>query len=530
MGDGKVTSGISNLWGGVVKSVTGKLADTGEAAKDAVDTVGKAVTDSGAAELASRGTERLGAYVDATAEAVTDTFKASAQLVDSTVEKGADALEQFKDTAVEQGSKLVDQFLDAAIETGSELATKAGEALVEGVNETLPITINDMATIGSNVVDFIKTGKLTPEQEFVLSKLKPDTSFALSKLSLDDVGKFLKVAGAALFGDGAKTLKAEAGLMLLLVRGDLTKEPPGGGPRLLDVLADRAFKPADPKLAERGIQMGEVLSDVIEVAAMPMIVKQGKGSSTCVAGSLQAAKAAEDPAAYAEFVLSLVQDGKATVKGPDGKPQEMALNTGDIDDGHKGQDMLDAAVQGSMVAFARQAVPDSAGADGDFGGGRTGGGGKLGGGRVGGGGKFGGGRLGGSGKYGGGRVGGGGKLGGDADEGLTLRQADHLYEVTLGRKGQSVNVEDGNAALITAKIEAAAGKHPVQVGLQAVQPDGSIGGHMVAVQGATTSDDGKPLLMISDSNTGEITAMPRDEFQKLLVGAILPEQTTGGPR
>lgn len=511
MGDGKINSSLSNVWGNVVKSVTGKLPDVSGAAKDTVDALEKLVQDSGAATLASRGAERMGGYVAAAGETATETLQAGARVADA---------------ALQKGSELVDQFLDAAIETGSELAVQAGEALEKGVNEALPVTINDIGVIGRNVMKFMETGQLTPEQQFIVSKLTPDASFSLSQLNAQDIGKFLKVAGAVFFGDGAKRLKAESGLLLLLVRGDLTREPADGGKRLLDVLAERATKPVDPRLAERGMELGEALSDVIEVAAMPMIVRQGKGSSTCVAGSLQAAMAAEDPAAYAEMVLGLIQDGKTSVKGPDGQAVELPLDTGDIDDGFKGQDILDAAVQGSMVAFAKQSVPDdgSLGPGGDdFGGGRAGGGGRLGGGRVGSSGRFGAGRLGGSGRFGGGRVGGKGKLGGESDEGLTLPQADFLYEMTLGRKGRSVNVEDSNAAQVMARIETAAGKNPVQVGLQAVQPDGTIGGHMVSVQGTATAPDGKPLIVISDSYNGEITAMPKEEFQKILIGAILPE-------
>lgn len=495
MSDGKVT-GLSNVWGNIVRSVTGKLPDLKGAAKDTVDALEQLVTDSGAASLASRGAERLGGYLH-------------------------------------EGAELVHRAVDAASETGEQLASDALDGLEAGLNKALPVTINDMAVIGRNVMHIVQDGHLSPEQRFILSKLSPDAAFSLAKLSVEDVGKFLKVGSAVMFWDGAKRLKAESGLLLLLVRGDLTREPPGGGKRLLDVLAERAFKPVDPRLAERGMQVGEALSDVIEEAAMPMIVRQGKGSSTCVAGSLQAAKAAEDPAGYAELVLGLVQDGHATVTGADGSARTVFLDTHDIDDGHKGQDLLDAAIQGSMVTFAKTSIREEGGAE-DFGGGRVGGGGRFGGGRLGSGtrfgggrlgsgGHFGGGRVGGGGRYGGGRVGSGGRLGGEVDAGLTLPQADFLYEATLGRRGRAVNVDDENAAQVLARIEEVAGEKPVQVGLQAVQADGSIGGHMLAVQGTATDREGEPLIIVSDSTDGEVTAIPRDQFQQMLIGAILPD-------
>lgn len=523
MGDGKVTSNLSNVWGNIVRSVTGKLPELGGEAKSTVDALEKLVADSGAPTLASRGAERLGGYMQEGAEKATETLEAGKAMVDRAVEAAVETggeLAARASEGLDAGKDLVDRLLDATVETGGELAASAAERLEAGINDALPISLNDMSVIGRNVMNLIKTGELSPEQRFLLSKLTPDASFSLAQLTAQDVGKFLKVAGAVMFGDGAKRLKAESGLLLLLIRGDLTREPPGGGKRLLDVLAERADKPVDPRLAERGMELGEALSDVIEQAAMPVIIRQGRGSSTCVAGSLQAAMAAENPAAYAEFALGLIQDGKAAVKGPDGTSREMTLDTGDIDDGYKGQDILDAAVQGSMVAFARKSVPEEGE---DFAGGRVGGGGRFGGGRAGSGGRFGAGRLGGGGRYGGGRAGGKGKLGGEEDAGLTLKQADYLYENTLGRKGASVNVEDSNAEAVTKRIEEAAGSRPVQVGLQAVQADGSIGGHMLSVQGTATDAAGKPLIVVSDSLNGEVTAMPRDEFQKLLIGAILPE-------
>lgn len=508
MGDGKITSSLSNVWGNIVRSVTGKLPEIEGAAKDTVDALEKLVSDSGVASLATRGAERLGSYVNEGKAAVSEACDAGAQLASRAV-----------DTVVDTGKQLASE----AVETGGKLADSALDNLEAGVNKALPVSLNDMRVIGGSVLHLLETGKLSPEQKFILSKLTPDASFSLSQLSAQDIGKFLKVAGTLFVGDGAKRLKSESGLLLLLVRGDLTREPANGGKRLLDVLAERATQPVDPRLAGRGLQMGEALSDVIEQAAMPMIVRQGKGSSTCVAGSLQAAKAAEDPAGYAEMVLGLIQDGHTTVQGPDGTPREVALDTSDIDDGHKGQDLLDAAVQGSLVAFAKESVPANASGD-DFGGGRVGGGGgRFGGGRLGMDARFGGGRLGGSGRFGGGRVGSGGRMGGESDAGLTLPQADYLYESTLGRKGHAVNVDDENAEHILKKIESVAGQSPVQVGLQAVQSDGSIGGHMLSVQGTSTDADGKRQILVSDSNSGEITAIPRDEFQKLLIGAILPD-------
>ncbi|MBM3271343.1 MAG: hypothetical protein FJZ01_27220 [Candidatus Sericytochromatia bacterium] len=216
----------------------------------------------------------------------------------------------------------------------------------------------------------------------------------------------------------------------------------------------------------------------------PSKMYQGTDTSDCVAASMQVQLARTQPAEYMRIAGGLIFDGKATLHGPDGGTSEIKLDKAAVwtSDGRKVRETTSELIQQSFMSYARKRFPPQPGDKNPPGGAR---------------GVF------------------GGKGGG-----LTMREAEGLYENLTGRYASALAVTPGNRDAATqAVVEAARDGRSFQIGLGSDE-----GGHMVTLLGVRKDAKGRLMARFSDSETGSSRLMKWDKFKQLIDGIVLPSE------
>lgn len=336
---------------------------------------------------------------------------------------------------------------------------------------------------------------LDPQDERVTKDFNEQELQAYKELPVDDRKKFNDVYQYLHCENqsGKETqasISARDGFRKALTEGTLVDKDKEGT-RVLDHFGARMRTDLADELKGKGVDARGQLQTLAYQIAHPGTIFQGEQTDTCVAASLQTNMAARNPGEYMRVATGLLFDGKVTLHGPKGD-QEIKLDTSalysEAGEAYSVRATTNQLLQQSFMSFAREKYPAQ---EGDI-------------------------------LFTGGRYGRGGQYGGDG-EGLTLNQAEQLFENVSGSYVTPVGVTDENRAQSTRSLEdAVASGQRVQVGLASDR-----GGHMVAVLGIETDAEGRQVVRYSDSNEAAEKTMPLDKFMELSTGMVLPSQYAG---
>ncbi|MBM3270615.1 MAG: hypothetical protein FJZ01_23520 [Candidatus Sericytochromatia bacterium] len=253
------------------------------------------------------------------------------------------------------------------------------------------------------------------------------------------------------------------------------------GTSVLDHFARRVGDGLAPGLKGAGLDGRQQLGNMAREIAFASATFQGAGTRDCVAASMELQLARRDPGEFMRVATGLVFDGKATLHGPDGRDSIMRLDAGALktDVGPKVRSTTNQLIQQSFMTYARESFP--AGTDDNR------------------------------------------WVGGERGTGLTMRQAEGLYENLTGGRGAAIKVTEANSHETLAAI-LAAGKAGgrFQVGLGAGE-----GGHMVTLLGVARDRKGRLVARYSDSATGKTRKMSWNEFKERIKGAVIPSEFAG---
>ncbi|MBM3275105.1 MAG: hypothetical protein FJZ00_08120 [Candidatus Sericytochromatia bacterium] len=318
---------------------------------------------------------------------------------------------------------------------------------------------------------------LTDEDRQTIARFDRAERRAFRGLSRGDRAKFRKVYAYLYCYDrpGHETASSKSSRLAFrkaLQYGKLTKED-RNGKSVLDHFADRMREDLAPGLesSKYGLDNRGQFQNLAEQIGEPAKMFQGVGTDDCVAASLAANMARRDPGEYMRIVSGLVFDGKATLIGPDGGKSTMTLDKRAVwkDRGRKVRNTTSDLIQQSFMTYARTKFP-------------------------------------------------GGKGGGNG--GLTMRQAEGLYENLTGEYAVALGVTDKNREEAAQTI-LAAGKagSSFQVGFGNRRGD-----HMVTILGIGKDARGNSVVRFADSLTGEQRQMRWERFKGQIDGMILPSQ------
>ncbi len=403
-----------------------------------------------------------------------------------------------------QAASEVKDIAAAAVENLVPAPDPVAEAQLDEVNQaTNQETGNlgsdkhqiDVARREQDAKDSNAAVPLDPADERVTSEFDAAELHAYKELAVEDRKKFNdayqylhceRTNGRETRGSkGAREAFRKA-----LVEGKLL-DADKDGTRVLDHFRNRMLTDLAPELQGKRVDTRGQLQTLAYQVGHPGEVFQGNDTDSCVPASLQANMAARNPGEYMRVATGLVFDGQVTLHGPKGD-QVMKLDPDALWKERGGVGTVRATtnqlLQQSFMTFAQESYPPS---EGDV-------------------------------LFTGGRYGKGGQYGG-SEGGLTLNQAEALFENVSGSYVTPVGVTAANRPQAAETLElATSGRRPVQVGLASDR-----GGHMVSVMGIDQDADGKKVVTYSDSNDGSEKTMPLDDFMKFATGMVLPSQWAG---